>query len=514
MKTFKWVLASMIAGVTLALIFFIVLRNNDMERKDQFNNEVTTITGYLIGSPPAGLNDVLQELNQRLRQDLQVNIRLKYIAWNELITKYPMVLSSDESVDFIFASNWTYYNREVAQGSFLEISKPMIQKNMPLYYAVQKEKAWKEAEIGGKMYMIPSSAPDVKVPVTLIRGDLRKKYNVPAINTFSEIEPYLKAIKQSETSMTPIRVDKQYDLTKIHSNLQWEFGPAVADAITTTNGFSGVFTSWDDPQGTILSVFEEPLQSSFLKSAQIVKSWYDKGYINQDAIVNKERSKDAFEAGRSAVAFGNTNDIQTTLIKAEKNGWEVEIIPNLSSKGTYLMDPYSNNGVAIPANSRHAGLTMQVLDLIMEDPDYSRLVYFGIESKNYVIRDGLITLPEGITPEANDYPPDASGFWFTNKSTFPPNAEWSQAYKAHKANLQDKLVSNRYAGFNFNATTVRGQLEQMNRVAIQWLTPIQSGMVHDVDESFQKFKSEALKAGYHEILQEAKRQADEYRATE
>lgn len=509
MNTLKWTLVIMVAGVIIALISLIALRPNHAQTKDHFNDEITTITGYLIGSPPPGLKDVLQELNERLKQVLHANVRLKYIAWNELTTKYPMVLSSDESVDFIFASNWTYYNREVAQGSFLEISKQMIQKYMPLHYAVQQEQAWKEAEIGGKMYMIPSSSPDLKVPVTLIRGDLRKKYGVPAVGTFSELEPYLAAIKRNEPSMTPIRVDKQYDLTKIHSNLQWEFGPAVTDAITTTNGFSGVFTSWDDPQGTILSVFEEPLKSSFLKAAQIVKTWYDKGYINQDAIGNKERSKDAFEAGRSAVAFGNTNDIQTTLIKAEEKGWEVEIIPNLSSEGTYPMDPYANNGVAIPANSRHAELTMQVLDLIMEDPEYSRLVYFGIEGKNYAIRDGLVTLPDGITPEANDYPPDASGFWFTNKSKFPPNAEWSQVYKAHKENLQDKLVSNRYAAFNFNATAVKGQLEQMNRMAIQWLTPIQSGMVDDVEESFNRFQSEALKAGYNEILHEAKKQAEE-----
>ncbi|MGD0031186.1 DUF3502 domain-containing protein [Paenibacillus illinoisensis] len=500
----------MIAAVVI-LICLIVFRLSDSNPKTHNNHDVTTITGYLIGSPPAGLNAVLKELNERLKRDLHVNVRLKYIAWNELSTKYPMVLSSDENLDFIFASNWTYYNREVAQGSFLEISKQMIQEYMPLHYAVQKEIAWKEAEVGGKMFMIPSSSPDIKVPVTLIRGDLRKKYDVPAIDTFSELEPYLTAIKQNEPTMIPIRVDKQYDLTKIHSNLQWELGPAVADAITTTNGFSGVFTSWDDPQGTILSVFEEPLQSSYLKAAQIVKTWYDKGYINHDAIGNKERSKDAFEAGRSAVAFGNTNDIQTTLIKAEKNGWEVEIIPNLSSKGTYLMDPYANNGVAIPANSRHAELTMQVLDLIMEDPDYSRLVYFGIEGKNYEIRDGLVRLPDGVTPKANDYPPDASGFWFTNKSKFPPNAEWSQEYKAHKANLQDKLVTNRYAAFNFNATTVRGELEQMNRIAIQWLTPIQSGMVDDVEQSFHAFKTEALEAGYNEILLEAKRQAEEYK---
>ncbi|CAH1221750.1 hypothetical protein PAECIP111892_05036 [Paenibacillus auburnensis] len=472
--------------------------------------QVVTLVGYLIGSPPAGLKDVLNELNAKLIKDLQVRIDLRYIGWGELAARYPLVLTSDDTADFIFASNWTYYTQIAAQGGFREITPEMMKNYMPLHYKATDQQAWEQAEIGGKIYMIPSASPDLKVPVTLIRGDLRKKYGLTEIKRFTDLAPYLEAVKTNEPNMVPIRVDKQYDFSKTHSNLQWELGPAVVDLITTTNGFSGVFTSWDSSDGAVLSIFDEPLKRSFLQAGKIVKDWYDRGYINHDAIANKVRSKDSFEQGLSAVAFGNSNDIQSTLANAEQKGWEVEIIPTLSSKGTYIADPFVNNGVALPADSKHAELTMRMLDLIMEDPVYSRLVYFGIEGKNYVLQGGEIAMPPGTSADKNDYPPDAAGFWFTNKSEYPPFAAWSEVYREHRKQIGSMLVPYRYSSFNFNAEPIKGELEQINQAAIQYLNPLLGGMVPDVNQAFNQMQKAVIDAGFPKVINEARRQAHSY----
>ncbi len=94
----------------------------------------------------------------------------------------------------------------------------------------------------------------------------------------------------------------------------------------------------------------------------------------------------------------------------------------------YRADPYLNNGVALAANTKNAARTLQVLDRIIEDKSYNFLAYFGVEGKNYVMKNGMIALPEGLTADKNTYPPDAAGFWFTNKDQFPPFATWTAAY--------------------------------------------------------------------------------------
>jgi putative aldouronate transport system substrate-binding protein len=474
------------------------------------NAKAVTLVGYLIGTAPSGLPEVLEELNRKLERDIQARLELRYIQWGDMAAKYPLVLSSGENVDFIFAANWAYYSQEATKGSFREITPDMVKKYMPKHDSATNAKAWKEAEVGGKVYMIPTSTPDVKVPVTLIRGDLRKKYGLPEIRKVSDLEPFLAAVKENEPDMIPIQVDKQYDFSKTHANLQWELGPAIVDVIMTTNGFSGVFTDWDDPSGELLTLFDEPIRSNYIQVAKTVKRWYDKGYINQDAFANKIRSKDSFEQGKSAVAYGNSNDIQSTIAKAEQQGWEVDIIPNLSPKNTYIMDPYINNGVAIATDSKHIELTMKALDLIMEDPEYNRLAYYGIEGKNYAIENGKVAFPNGMSAEQNDYAPDASGFWFTNKNQLSPVEGKNDKYERHKEKIKDMLVPFTYSAFNFNALSVQGELDRINEAAIQYLNPILSGMVQDVDKAFLLAESEINKAGFHAVLEEAKKQTREH----
>ncbi|MFC5470605.1 DUF3502 domain-containing protein [Cohnella suwonensis] len=465
---------------------------------------------YLLGEAPAGMPAVVDKLNEKLKADINATVEFRYIGWGDLAAKYPLVLAAGEDVDLIYTANWAYYNQEAAKGAFREITTEDLQKYMPKHFAATNEVAWKEASVGGKVYMAPTSTPDQKVPVTLIRGDLRKKYGVPEITKFKDLEPYLEAIKKNEKGMIPINADSQYDFAKSFYNLQWEIGPATVDTVLTTNGWSGVLTEWDDQSGKVYNQFDPYISDSYKSAAKTIKSWYEKGYINKNAISNKVRSKDAFEQGKSAVAYGNTNDIQSTLAKALEEGWEVEIIPNLSSKGTYPQDPYINNGVAVAASSKNGERAMMALDLIMEDPAYNNLVYFGIEGVNYVVKDGKIALPGGVTAESNTYPPDAAGFWFTNKSQHLPLASWNEQYIAHKQSLKHILVPYVFNSLSMDTSGIKSELATMGTVGQQYQLPIQGGIVKDVDAAYATLEEKVKKAGLEKIIEEANKQTQAY----
>ena len=72
------------------------------------------------------------------------------------------------------------------------------------------------------------------------------------------------------------------------------------------------------------------------------------------------------------------------------------------------------------------------------------------------------------------------------------------------------LIPFAYSAFNFNALPVQRELDQVNQAAIQYLNPILSGMVDDVDKAFQKAQSEIYKAGFAKVLEEARKQTGEY----
>jgi putative aldouronate transport system substrate-binding protein len=466
--------------------------------------------GYLLGAPPAGMPDVMTELNKKLKADLNATMEISYLNWADFQAKYPLVLAAGENIDWIYTANWCMYAQQAVRGAFAELTPAMLAKYMPRHYPLIPKQGWQQANVNGKIYMVPTSTPDRKVPIFLIRGDLRKKYGVPAVTKMSELEPYLAAVQKNEPGMIPINIESGYDLGFVFSNyrnqsatpLFWVAGGAVP--------YIWNYEQLVNPKVT--TELDGDYGVAFAKAAKFVKAWYDKGYINKNPFANKVRSKEAFEQGKSAVAFGNSQDSQGTIAKGQEQGYDVEIIPALSSTGTYIADPYINNGWALAATSKNAERTLAAMDLIMEEPSYDYLVYFGVEGKNYVVKNDKIDLPEGVTADKNSYPPDASGFWFTNKDIFKPMASWPPAYVALKGGLKKMLFVTPYAAFSFVPDNVKTELANVTQVWQQYAQPIQIGMVADVDKAIAELKDKLATANSQKVLDEIQKQMDAFGA--
>jgi len=470
------------------------------------------IIGYLMGEEQPGFKDVLAELNKRLTNDINASMEINYIGWGEWQSQYPLILASGEDVDWIYTANWCFYFQEAAKGAFYEIKDEDLKKYMPRYYALFTEEMKKQALVNGKVYMIPTVSPDKKIFIALIRGDLRKKYGVPEIKKFSEIEPYLEAIKKNEPTMIPLYLDSTHDIYEPYVSLLAEMDGRYVDVLSSGGSGSGICRKANENTGKLYRPTDEPLYSNSIKVAKIMKSWKEKGYINEDVFANNIESQDSFKQGKSGVAFGNSVSLQETIANATSKGWEVEIIPLLDKNNQHTKDPYINNGFALAANTKNPERTMMAMDLICQDKDYNFLVYYGIEGKNYVIKDGKIDLPEGLKAEDNDYPPDSAGFWFTNKNQHLPLATWSPQYVQLLDDIQNKgyLVDDILVGFNPDTTAIKTEIANLSTVGIQYMGPIYVGMVGDVEEAFRIRIEKLQAAGIEKVYEELTRQVQEY----
>lgn len=502
------VVVLIVAGVWYFGFYQKAATNSDTALTD--TSKPVKLHFYLMGSAPAGMPEVVAELNKKLKKDINATVEFNYIGWGDMQSKYPLVLAAGEDVDLIYTANWCFYAQEAAKGAFLEVTDEMLKQYMPKHYAATNALAWKEARVNGKVYMIPTSTPDRKAGCAIIRGDLRKKYNIPPITKFTDIEAYLAAIKKNEPNMYPMYLDSTYDMNKPFGFLYANLGAQWNDILVTTSGGSGINYDFEDSTPELYLMTQDPVLPTMKKAATIMKSWYEKGYFNKDVFANKVRSKDAFDQGKSAVGFGNTQDIQGNIANAKTKGWEIEVIPQLSDKGHYPADPYINNGVAIDARTKNPERAMMALDLIMEDPAYNYLVYYGIEGKNYVIKDDKVALPEGVAADKNTYPPDAAGFWFTNKDQFKPLATWSDQYLEVKEKLKNWLAPNPYAAFAPNTESFKTEAANLNQTLIQYLNPIMIGAVKNVDDAFVTLDQKMKAAGAVKVLNELKKQTQEF----
>jgi putative aldouronate transport system substrate-binding protein len=470
------------------------------------------ISGYLLGSPLPGMPAVLSALNDKLRKDLNAELEINYINWGDVQSKYPLILAAGEDVDWVFTAQWAFYSQLAAKGAFLEITPELLAKYMPRHYElIRSTTALDESKINGKIYMIPTSTPDRKSSVFIYREDLRKKYGVPEIKKFSDLEPYLKAIKENEPGMIPLQIGSSYDLQTPHLNLVSEQYDMVLDILPTSSGGTGIVCCPLDRDGKLYYLYDEPIASAYREAAYIIKSWYEKGYINKGAFANKVRSKEAFVQGKSAVGLGNSVDIQGNIAMAAEEGFDVGLVQIVSGKsGSIVADSYIGNGIAVARNSKHVERTMMAMDLIMEDREYDMLVYFGIEGKNYEIKDDKIVLLNSSDKDKDSYPPDQSGFWFTNKDIFPPLESWTPSYIAHREQIKSLLAPNIYAAFAPATDNIKVEAETCNQIITQYLNPIQLGSVKDVDASFKALEEKLKSAGIERIMAEMKKQTQAF----
>lgn len=466
-------------------------------------SEDVTMIGYLIGEAPQGLGDVLKVLNTKLKEKVNATLEIRYLSWADYKTKYPLILAAGEDVDFVYTADWCMYAQEATKNAFYEIKQEDLEKYMPRHYANCNPKAYEQANINDKMYMITTSTPDVRVTCLAYRKDLAKKYGITNLNKLSDFTPYFKRILENETDIAPMSLAASYDAV-------WQFLANEYDyEINISNGLC-FFT--EENEAEIGTVYEAPYVDSLTYAFRIMKEWYDAGYVNKDVLPNETASRIAFMEGKSAIALGNSVDLQSVLATCKDKGYDVGIIPLLDSQGKTTDIPYINNGAAISSSSKNPERTMMVLDLLMEEKEFNYLVYFGIQGKNYVITDdGKIGLPSGVTDETNTYPVDAAGFWFTNKSQHLPLATWTEDYINLKMKIPSMLHANRFNAFSQDLSNIQTETADISLVTQQYMQPLCFGMVDDVDKAMLTLKEKLIIAGIDRVKKVVEKQMAEYK---
>ena len=471
--------------------------------------------GYLLGAAPAGFQDVMDALNVKLLADLNCTMEINHIGWGDMQSKYPLVLAAGTDIDWIFTAPWSFYPQQADRGAFLELTEEIFQKYMPLHWeAIKDTTALAECRINGKTYMIPTATPDKKVPVVMYREDLRVKYNVPEINKFSDLDPYFAAIKANEPGMIPMDLESTFDLDRPLSDLMTEAWDVTDDPLMTTGGGCGLIFRPFDTDGKLYYFTSDPdVLPYYVAAAKTVKSWYDKGYLNRNAFANDVRSKESFVQGKSGIGLGNSLDLQGNIAQAEAAGYTVGLIPILGGEsGKSPADSYNVNGAAIAASSPNWERALMALDLIIQDKEYERLVYYGIEGVNYALDGERIGLPAGITDEENTYPADAAGFWFTNKNYHLPLVSWTESYIALDNRIASLLSTNLLAAFAPDTEVIKTEAANLNQVLTQYYNPIKLGAVDDVDAAFALLDEKLKAAGLDKVKTELDAQIAEYLA--
>jgi len=341
---------------------------------------------YLLGDPAPDYELMLTELNKLTKQDLNATLTVNWIGWGDFSTKYPLVLASGEPIDLIYTSNWAFFVPSASRGAFTALND-LLPKYAPKTFAEMPKPAIDQATINGKIFMLPMNYDEINPHGWVVRGDLRKKYNIGEIKTLDDFGNYLGAVAKNEKGIIPFNAgpfDIELQTSVLLYDNYWNHKDALGDA--------NFVYDMRDPAGKVLQLVETPQYEQFVVK---MRDWYNKGYWSKSVLQNKIDARDSLENGRSAALVLNigTYDSLWQTVNAAHPEWDLEWFMMGPDNPTYI-NPYINNGIAIPTTSPNPDRAMAFIEKVHQDENYYDLIFYGIRGRNYdLTSDNKLTLP-------------------------------------------------------------------------------------------------------------------------
>lgn len=403
---------------------------------------------YLIGDETADTGTVYEKVNEKLREDINTTVTVKFTSW-DTAQKIPLLLSSGEYFDCIYTSTTAEYVSSATKGAFLEITEDQIKEYMPDYYPDIPKSFFDDVKISGKGYMIPYALQQVNnYKTVIIRDDLRKKYGLEEPDSPEDYIAYLNAVAQNESSITPYGGT----ISGLKSDITNVLYSQPNNLFFVDNGLMLLTADLTDDSGTISCVLDDPAYLEFLRQMKELSdngAW-SKSILQQQNIIPINEGKIATDAGHLGVMRVRYTEIQ------QIEGAEAAVY-DISPEALKAATPGANAGMAITAQCKYPERVMMMLNLFGSDQEYYDLLDCGIEGTHYELVDGKVKSLE----QSKAYPFDGVCQWGWNNARLHRTLEGVPAIEQEwtaKWQQEDKVYEGPDISFHFDDSAVRNQM--------------------------------------------------------
>lgn len=466
-------------------------------------SETVNLVFYLVGDPGKDYQAVVDELNKYLLEKINTTIEFRFTTWTDWSQKYNLVLSSGEQCDLMYAANWTNYGTLAQTGAFYELDE-LLEEYAPDLSGLISKDVLDLCKVDGKLYCIPADQQTFAASGLRYREDLRKKYNLPVPDSLENFEAYISGIQKNEPNqglLSPITLSNNY----MHA-----FYMDMIFALKYSWGMSnyGLAANYESPS----EVMDYWRSQEFVEDMKLLKKWADMGFWSRSSLSNTE--EDDFDEGLIVASVANMNQDKWigsyNAAKENHPDWEIGYVTyGVLGKNLSAASPLQNATV-IPHNSKNPERALIALNFLMSDEKANDLVQYGIQGKHWNLVDGQ------YYEEIKD-----SGFSYENMNTWnlrnhlykkemKPSDD--TAYKDMIDSYEEASQNNYWKGKDLSVGFIEDysayEIERanLNSVISQYLTPIQAGLVDDVEGAITEFLKQADGAGLKTIQEKYKEQ--------
>ncbi|MCL6460038.1 MAG: extracellular solute-binding protein, partial [Gorillibacterium sp.] len=356
--------------------------NTDSANTGDPSLEAVTLKIVIPGAKGNNFDEVLAEVNKRLKAEINTQIDLTVIDFADISQKTNVMLSSGENVDLIFDAPWLHLDSMASQGFYEELSGLMSQYG-PEVLKTRPQQMWDANKINGNIFGIPLGSSYTQQRSVFIRKDLREKLNLSPVKTYEELKDYLYAVHDSKSGITPLMAGGD-DVT--YSWVNWLIRDDTSVNIRPTNVFgASLMLYYKGNDGKVYNLFETN-EAKIMANIKDVRQLYTDKIMSQDVLTNKSGPAEMqFQnkvAATPQMAFGIPKSFNDQLKQVVPDG-ELESVRLFDlTPGKNISNYKMDNFICIVKASKHKDRAMMFLDWANQQENYDLLEH-GIEGKNW-----------------------------------------------------------------------------------------------------------------------------------
>ncbi len=463
-----------------------------------------------LGSMPKGLQEVEDAINEITEAEINTHVDIDMIESGSYDQQIGLMMSSGEKLDLMLTLpiGSSSYNNMANQKQFMDISSLLSEYGQGVLDTVGN--LIEATTVDGKIYAVPTYRTLVTSAYIVMRTDvledlglLEKAQNM---TSFTEYEEILEAIKNS---------DKWGNLAGIVNSDVDGLCLPLAGSYLGVDNFSDA-TSYDqlgdlnkiiavDPSGSDDTVKMNFATEEYKAMIDKMRDWYEKGYVYKDAATTEDPAEVLIK-NNVGFSYFVEGEIGIEASKTAACGMpmtcvKIETYPISTSSCTKFV-------WAVPNNATEPEAAVKFMNMMYTDSRIENLLVWGIEGRDYQVKDGVATFVDG--QDANSVAYQTADFMFGNQFLALPWEGQSADFRDIAKEEMDSASESKYLGFSCDTSNIQNQLSAIANVIAEYGPSLESGIAEEgtLDEFIEKLNS----VGAQDIVDEYQTQLNEWLA--
>ncbi len=487
------------------------------EEKEKEKEKLVDLNFYMMNGPVNESERIMEKANKIIGEKINAKLNFVMVDGGTYADKMNLMINSGDDWDLAFTAYWggVNYFENAAKGAYADLTD-LLPKLAPETYARVPQGLWNGAKVDGKIYSAINYQQwgVAKRNGFIFREDLINETGFdwqavkgkPTIEALKMIGPFLGDALAKHPDMIGWETSSAHSFFA-NEPLYWDMEP-VGDL--TTPGWVNL----NDPN-KVINQFETP---EFAEYANIMRDWYNKGYVRKDGATVKDTTPDR-KAKKliAAMSYGWPDSIDLPGQEQSMSMTEYKDVQALSVSTTRTLiaaSAGSNANIAINSDSKNIEKAVELIELLNTDDDLYKLITLGEKDVDYKYNEKGDY--EKITGKYdfnwNEWQIGQSYSPTFNRADYAENAAGEMKRKAMSIVFENDKTADvsPLSGFVFDPTPVKTQIANVSSVTTEMIPAISSGSV-DPTTVVPKFLERLKNAGVDDIIKEKQAQYDAWR---